>query len=101
MSNETNNNLPYEHAEAPPKHNVSSSDGVHDVHSGESHGQVDSGENDLSEERIGDSRVLEELSSVREEEIDSGNLLSDLNNASNHSSEKNSMVAKRTRNDLA
>jgi hypothetical protein len=60
-------------------------------HSWEGHDQIDAGEDDLGDVGVVDTGRLEELDSVREEEVDTGGLLSDLENDSDHGSVENSV----------
>lgn len=81
------------HENATDKKDRSSTSSVDSENTGEREEDVDGSENDLEDIGIVKTGSLGELDTVREEKVDTGDLLPDLDTDTNHSSPENSVLS--------
>lgn len=86
--------LPDKHDESTDEKNGSSSGSVDSEDTGEGHEDIDTGEDDLEDVGVVETGSLGELDTVREEEVDSGDLLADLDEDTDHGSPENAVLGR-------
>lgn len=91
LGDRTDNDLTNKHEKTTNEKNRSSSGSVNSENTGEREEDVDGSENDLEDVGVVKTGSLSELDTVREEEVDTGDLLADLDTDTDHSSPKNSI----------
>lgn len=91
LGDRTDNDLTNKHEKTTNEKNRSSSGSVNSENTGEREEDVDGSENDLEDVGVVKTGSLSELDTVREEEVDTGDLLADLDTDTDHSSPKNSV----------
>lgn len=96
LGDSTDNNLTNKHENATNEEDRSSTRSVDSKNTGERENDVDGSENDLEDVGVVKTGSLGELDTVREEEVDTGDLLANLDTDTDHSSPENSVLGRET-----